>query len=84
MTDAGSTEGHDCRELLGILSDYLDGELDPSVCGHLEQHVSDCDRCARFLESLRRTVQYVRDVRPEKLPEDMKQEIVEAYRSMRL
>ncbi len=37
-----------CREVLGRLSEYLDGELHPSQRARLEAHVRGCDWCERF------------------------------------
>ena len=40
--------GITCREVLGLLSGYLDGELDPATVRRLEAHAAGCDNCARF------------------------------------
>ena len=34
-----------CRELLDALSDYVDGELDESLCADIEEHLKDCNPC---------------------------------------
>lgn len=83
MSGDGPPDCADCREMLGVLSEYLDGELDPGICDHLERHLAGCDRCERFVESLRRTVGHIRSAAPAQLPEDLKREIVEAYRKLR-
>jgi len=50
-----------CNEVLGLLSDYLDGELDAGTMRRIEEHVSTCKHCESFgksfsaaLESFRR------------------------------
>ena len=35
----------ECKEHLGCLSDYVDGELDPELCAELERHMADCGDC---------------------------------------
>lgn len=75
--------GPDCRELLGQLSVYLDGELDLSACENIEGHMEDCPPCQAFLESLRRTVEHVKNTPATKLPDDLKRDLVEAYRRSR-
>jgi anti-sigma factor RsiW len=80
MTPAHVHGGPRCRELLGKLSEYLDGELDLSACGKIEEHMEDCPPCQAFLESLRRTVEHLRHAQPAAIPEDVKREIVEAWR----
>jgi RNA polymerase sigma-70 factor (ECF subfamily) len=49
-----------CRELFRELSDYLDGELDASLCRELEEHLADCQSCRAFVKSLEQTVERLR------------------------
>lgn len=45
-----------CREILAKLSEYIDEELDPSICDEIEGHMGDCRPCVNFLETLKKTV----------------------------
>lgn len=45
-----------CREILAKLSEYIDEELDPSICDEIEGHMSDCSPCVNFLNTLKKTV----------------------------
>jgi len=45
-----------CKELFAALSDYIDQELDPSVCEELQAHLGDCSPCQAYLASLEETV----------------------------
>jgi predicted anti-sigma-YlaC factor YlaD len=49
-------EHHNCKHLLGSLSDYIDGELGSAVCSEIEQHLQDCENCRIVVDSLRKTV----------------------------
>lgn len=40
--------GITCREVLGRLSDYLDGDLTAEETARIEAHVQGCDWCERF------------------------------------
>ena len=42
------------------LSDYLDDELDDSLCTELEKHMEGCDPCKAFLASLEDTIRTCR------------------------
>ncbi len=46
-----------CRQLLGSLSDYVDGDLADEVCLEIERHMSGCDRCRIVVDTLRKTVE---------------------------
>jgi anti-sigma factor (TIGR02949 family) len=45
-----------CRQLLGSLSEYVDGELDEELCSILEQHLEGCEDCRIVVDTLRKTV----------------------------
>jgi RNA polymerase sigma-70 factor (ECF subfamily) len=45
-----------CKWLFSRLSDYLDQELDPSLCQNMEGHLDDCSPCQAYLASLEETV----------------------------
>ena len=72
-----------CRELFSRLSEYLDGELDVSICEQTETHLGECPPCQQFLESLRRTVDWVRRLSAEPEPETVRQEVRDAVRKLR-
>jgi anti-sigma factor RsiW len=59
-----------CEEIKRQLSGYLDGELDPTVCAELERHLSACDNCRVFVDTLRRTISLYRDHGRAPLPPD--------------
>ena len=75
-----------CKEILDLLSEYLDGELPEAVCVEIETHVTDCEACNEFLRSLRRTVEMCREFKardlPGPLPRETRDELMEAYRKM--
>lgn len=72
-----------CREIFALLSEYLDEELDTSICRRLEGHLEDCPECEAFLDSLRRTIRLIRsDAEGEAAPEDLRQAVIEAHRHL--
>jgi anti-sigma factor RsiW len=61
-----------CRDVLGDLSGYLDGELSAERVAALQAHLSGCDRCARFGGTVARVLAQLRDglTVPSALPDD--------------
>jgi len=49
-----------CKEMFAELSNYLDDELDDSLCEELEKHMDGCEPCKAFLSSLEHTIQQFR------------------------
>ena len=45
-----------CRELVELVTDYLDGVLPPERQALVEEHLERCRGCEQYLEQLRQTV----------------------------
>lgn len=45
-----------CHDMLGTLSDYVDGDLRQELCAELERHLSECDNCRVVVDTLRKTI----------------------------
>jgi RNA polymerase sigma-70 factor (ECF subfamily) len=49
-----------CKAIFAELSDYLDEQLDDSLCEELERHMNGCGPCQGFLASLEATIEQCR------------------------
>jgi RNA polymerase sigma-70 factor (ECF subfamily) len=49
-----------CKAMFAELSDYLDEQLDDSLCEELEQHLDGCGPCRVFVASLEATIEQCR------------------------
>jgi anti-sigma factor RsiW len=66
--------GHEhpiCRDLLGQLSEYIDGELEAALCAELELHLADCTNCRVMVDTLRKTITLYHAQAPAALPSDV-------------
>ncbi|HSB65854.1 MAG TPA: anti-sigma factor [Anaerolineales bacterium] len=71
-----------CRQLLGSLSEYVDGELDEELCSVLEQHMEDCEDCRVVVDTLRKTVYlYHATATSEEIPSDIRKRL---YKSLNI
>jgi anti-sigma factor RsiW len=62
---------HDrCREVRGQMSDYLDGDLEPSAAAEVERHTRWCPNCRRMLTNLKRTVRGLGALRDQPISAD--------------
>jgi RNA polymerase sigma-70 factor (ECF subfamily) len=55
-----------CKAMFAELSNYLDEQLDDSLCDELERHLDGCGPCKVFLASLEATVEHCRKSPAEK------------------
>ena len=49
-----------CKAMFAELSNYLDEQLDDSMCDELEKHLDGCEPCKAFLSSLQATIEQCR------------------------
>ena len=69
-----------CRELLSQFSDYIDGELEASLCTELEAHLAECPNCRIMVDTMRKTITLYRAQAPSDLPSDVKERLYKVLR----
>ena len=46
-----------CRELVEVLTDYLEDVLDPAERAEIERHIVICRGCSNYVEQMRSTIE---------------------------
>ena len=82
MTDVQLPE-MPCRELVELVTDYLEGGLSVADRARFEAHLTDCDYCATYLEQMRQTVRLLGRLPEESLSDDALQALRAAFRGWR-
>ena len=72
-----------CREIVELVTDYLEGDLDADTATALETHLELCPGCARYVEQIRETVATLGDVSSETLSTDAQAGLLAAFREFR-
>ena len=72
-----------CREIVELVTDYLEGELDAQTSTALEVHLELCPGCARYLEQIRETVATLGEVSSDNLSSEVQAGLLEAFREFR-
>lgn len=77
--DSGHNHDHkDCSNLLGSLSEYVDGTLEEMLCEEIERHVAKCEDCRVVINTLEKTVYLYHTsakLEPPNVPEDVKERL---------
>ncbi|MBI1747530.1 MAG: zf-HC2 domain-containing protein [Acidobacteria bacterium] len=60
-----------CRQVIELLSDYINRELSPEDKTELDQHLQGCQNCGTFLYTLRQSVDLLKDLKEEDIPEEV-------------
>lgn len=71
-----------CQELLRAINEYVDGEIDPSICAQLEQHMRGCDGCRIFVDSVKKTVTLFKGEQVFEIPIEVKQRLDQSLRAI--
>ena len=69
-----------CREVVELLSDYLDGELPEPERVRVDEHLAGCDGCTMVLDELRETVRLTGMLTVEHLSEPQRTILLDAFR----
>jgi anti-sigma factor RsiW len=78
-----SIEPMNCNELVELVTDYLDGSLDPDTRARFDMHLLDCDGCEIYLQQFRATIETLGDVRDEHLDPAFRARLLAAFRDWR-
>ena len=64
-----------CEDLLLKLNEYVDGEIDPSICAEFEQHLKGCNPCQIVVDNIRQTITLYQNGKPYALPEPFRKRL---------
>jgi anti-sigma factor RsiW len=71
-----------CREVVELVTAYLDDALDQTDRERFEEHLVFCDGCESYLQQMRMTIRLTGRVE-EQLPSELQAELLEAFRGWR-
>ena len=71
-----------CRRLVELVTDYLEGDLDPAVRAAVEEHLAGCGNCSGYVTQVRRMLVLTAGTldRGVGLPPDLLEELLTRYR----
>jgi anti-sigma factor RsiW len=72
-----------CRELVEVVTDYLEGSLTRDDRRRLERHLEECPYCARYIEQMRQTIEALGELSAESIAPETRRELLEAFRGWR-
>ncbi len=75
--------GMTCRELVELVTDYLERRLDADRRRRFEQHVAACPGCARYLRQIRDAAQVLGRVSLDTISPEARGQLIDAFRTWR-
>lgn len=72
-----------CCDLVELVTDYLDGLLEPETAAAVEAHPAQCPACVRYVMQMRGTARLLGHLPLETLSDQAKAEIIAAFHRFR-
>jgi anti-sigma factor RsiW len=69
-----------CREVVDLLTDYLEDALEPATRERVDEHLATCPECMAYVAQMRTTIGLLGRLREDDVPEPVLDELVRAFR----
>ena len=72
-----------CKELVELITGYLEGTLRGRQRRRFESHLAACDGCTRYLAQMEATIRATGTLTEEQVPDEQKVVLLAAFRDWR-
>jgi anti-sigma factor RsiW len=79
----GSPKEMPCRELVELVTAYLDGSLSRRDRRRFEAHIAGCTHCTLYVQQMRTTIRTMGRLTEDSLSPEMRTELLNAFRGWR-
>ena len=69
-----------CKEVVELVTDYLEQTLLPEVRARFEAHVADCPGCETYIAQVQKTIAMLRKLTEEQMFPGTREELLEMFR----
>ena len=73
----------DCKDLVELVTDYLEGVLDAEDVERFEDHLALCDGCDVYVQQMRQTIEVVGALSEDDVPAGARTALLTAFREWR-
>jgi predicted anti-sigma-YlaC factor YlaD len=70
-----------CHQLVELVTEYLEGTMEPSERARLEHHLSTCRPCRHYLDQMRRTIATVGQIPEESVTPEAQADLLKVFRA---
>ena len=78
-----STTALSCREMVELVTDYLEDALPGTERARFEAHIAGCDGCTAYLEQMRATIALTGRLTEEQIPPGALEALLREFRDWR-
>ena len=81
---ATQTKEVSCKELVELLTDYLEGTLSPQDKLRFEEHLALCAGCRIYLDQMRATIGVLGRLEEDSIPPQAKEDLLRVFRTWKV
>jgi len=70
-----------CRQVVELMTDYLEGALSAADRARFDEHIAGCDGCRAYLAQLATTRRVLRKLADEPIPPALQAELVKTFQN---
>lgn len=70
-----------CRELVELVTEYLEGTLPDAVRARFDAHLKECPHCQTYLEQMRQTITVLGRLNEDTIDPDVREELLRRFRA---
>jgi anti-sigma factor RsiW len=83
IPDFGALPDFACREMVEVITGYLEGRLSAEERFRFERHLAACPNCTEYLAQMRATIAVTGQLRAEDLTPEKREELLTLFRDWR-
>jgi anti-sigma factor RsiW len=72
-----------CRELVELVTEYLEGRLPDATCQEIDAHLTACDGCTVYIEQMRVTLEALGRIPEQTVSTVAREKLIATFREMR-
>ena len=80
MKDRSEPQEMPCNELVELVSEYIDGRLQPADADRFDAHLEICEGCRNYLNQMRETIDALGHLPEESIGPAARERMLEAFR----
>ena len=69
-----------CQQVVELVTEYLDGVMEPARHARFEAHLAGCDGCTAYLEQMRETIRLTGTLREQQISPGARAALLHAFR----
>ncbi len=69
-----------CKELVELVTDYLEGTLPEDIRVRMDNHLSGCSGCTNYLEQMRQTIRLTGELQESNLTPEQRNDLMSLFK----